>query len=295
MRRVVVGVGDCPESSEPDAEPESSLVFAVEEAARRSLPLEVVHAVDLETSGGLDDAEHRLAATVERALDRVPRGRSVARRLVVLEGPPADCLLSRVPSAAMVVVGTRGGGALRRGARGSVSAAVLHRSWAPVVVVPLGSPTVANRYLSSRVVVAVDGSPPSLAALQWGVAQAREWECELTPVVVSAVGGRVPAALASEHDLTGAVARAVRECGGQSLDVCPHFLTGAPAPALLSFVTPEDLLVTGSRGRGGAATLLLGGTSTALAEHARCPVAVVREGQVRREVHQRLRRFQVGA
>lgn len=302
MRHIVVGVAGT-------AVPEPAVCFAMEEAVRRRLPLEAVHAYDLPSMAdlvvdlalqhaprGRAAAESRLAAAVAAAREIVPGARTAQVRLSVAEGPPADCLVKRVPNAALIVVGARGGGPALRAARGSVSASVLHRSWAPVVVVPDTAPVVAHRFLSSRVVVALDGSPASLAALQWAVEQAREWGTELTPVVVSAMTGRVPAAFAEQaHDLVGAVSAAVRQAGGQSLQVRPHFLEGAAAPSLLSFVQPEDLLVTGSRGHGGVASLILGGTSTQLAELARCPVVVVREGQVRREVHQRIAHYQVGA
>jgi nucleotide-binding universal stress UspA family protein len=140
----------------------------------------------------------------------------------------------------------------------------------------------------SRVVAALDGSPASLSALSWAVAQAQEWGSVLVPVTVSTLSGHPPAALLERSsDLTAAVWAAVRDAGGQSLDVQPHFLEGGAPRALLSFVEPEDLLVTGSRGRGGAASLLLGSSSTFLAEHAVCPVVVIREGQARRETHQR--------
>ena len=53
-------------------------------------------------------------------------------------------------------------------------------------------------------------------------------------------------------------------------------LSGHTAHALLRFVHPGDLVVLGARGRGGFRSLLLGSTSTAVAEHARCPVVVIR-------------------
>jgi nucleotide-binding universal stress UspA family protein len=277
---------------------------AVEEAVRRRLPLDAVRCFELPSLGEWprvlpptdpeaqrQEAERVLAAALDAATDRVPGGRTVAARTHVLEGEPADCLLRLVPSAALLVLGTRGGGSLRRGLRGSVSAEVLHRSWAPVLLVPASAPRVEDRAWRSRVVVGLDGSPASSAALQWAVAQAQEWGSQLAPVVVSSHTGRPPAALAARSgDLAAAVRRAVRSAGGRPREVTPHFLVGSPARALLSLVEPEDLLVVGSHGRSGAASLLMGSTSTFVAEHAPCPVAVVREGQPRREKRKQVRR-----
>lgn len=296
MRSIIVGVRG-------DAELEPALDFALEEAVRRRLPLEAVSCYEVAAYGDWppvlspgrlrerrDEAENAVHAALARAVDRVPGGQTASARAHVMEGEPADCLLSLAPTAALLVVGTRGGNALRRGLRGSVSAEVLHRSWAPVALVPRTTPAVADRWVRSRVVVAVDGSPASLSALAWAVAQAHEWGSVLVPVTVSTVTGRPPAALLERTpDLTAAVWTVVREAGGQSLEVHPHFLEGSPPRALQGFVEPEDLLVTGSRGRTGATSLLMGSTSTFLAEQACCPVVVVREGQARRETHQRAR------
>lgn len=293
MRRVVVGLGLGPGA-------DVVLDLAVEEAVRRRLPLDVVRCYELPSYGDWPpvlplgqveerrkEAEQAVLAALTAARARVPGGSTVAARPRVLEGAPAGCLLGLAAGAALVVVGSRGGGALRRGLRGSVSAEVLHGSEAPVLVVPASAPRVQDRPWRSRVVVGLDGSAASSAALRWAVAQAHEWGSSLVPVVVSTHTGRAPAALVARGgDLRSAVREMVHGAGGRPDEAHPHFLEGAPAAALLSLVRPEDLLVVGSSGRAAVAGLLLGSTSTFVAEHAPCPVVVVREGQARRESHQ---------
>jgi nucleotide-binding universal stress UspA family protein len=59
--------------------------------------------------------------------------------------------------------------------------------------------------------------------------------------------------------------------------VVDHVVTeGSPARTLLDEARGADLLVVGSRGRGGFAGLLLGSVSQHCVHHAPCPVVVVR-------------------
>jgi nucleotide-binding universal stress UspA family protein len=135
-----------------------------------------------------------------------------------------------------------------------------------------------------RIVVGIDGSPASAAALDWAAHQA-----ELTGATVEAVttwkwptsyGMAVP--LPNDYNpaddagkvLEGAVA-AVRSAH-PGLTVTTVATEGPAAPALLEAATGATLLVIGTRGHGELAGMLLGSVSEYCVAHAKCPVVVVR-------------------
>ncbi|MBB4984829.1 universal stress protein [Streptomyces nymphaeiformis] len=137
----------------------------------------------------------------------------------------------------------------------------------------------------SHVVVGVDGSPASYAALRWAVRQARETGASLDVVGVHDVPGAtgwsappVDAAFDAEQ-ATKAVSEelgSVLPPRGEVPPVEQHVLRGDPAEVLIEASAGADLLVVGSRGRGGFASLLLGSVSQQRAVHASCPVVIVR-------------------
>ena len=115
-----------------------------------------------------------------------------------------------------------------------------------------------------RVIVAVDGSPQSAHALGWACRRA-----ETCGDTVRAEGQR-----RAEQLLREAVERVRGD--HPTVNVETAVIKGPPARVLVDMSADADLLVVGSRGRGGFSELLLGSVSQQCVHHARCPVTVVR-------------------
>src|SRR5690606_18568983 len=133
-------------------------------------------------------------------------------------------------------------------------------------------------------VVGVDGSDHSRMALQWAVTVGsaagvpvrvvQSWIHPRSAVVPVAA---VPVSESEMEEQTRqAITAVVAEMLGSSAAVTTDVLQGPPAAALLQTVTPDSVLVLGSRGRGGFRGLLLGSVSQECVEYATCPVVVVR-------------------
>jgi nucleotide-binding universal stress UspA family protein len=139
-----------------------------------------------------------------------------------------------------------------------------------------------------RVVVGVDGSPNSSEALRWAIAEAARRAARLvvvwtwtvpypvapyglvtTPLEREEYGGR------TRRRLQEMVDRAMAEARKQPplVELLP--VEGPAAITLVDVARQADLLVVGSRGRGGVRGLLLGSVSQQCVHHARCPVTVV--------------------
>lgn len=135
-----------------------------------------------------------------------------------------------------------------------------------------------------RIVVGVDGSPSSLAALRWALWQARLTQGSVTAVLAweyPAFSGWVPAE--PEGGFAGLMAQALADAVGEvvgegtSVPVRQEVMQAHPAKALLDAGKEADVLVVGNRGHTGLTEALLGSVSQQCVYHARCPVVVVRE------------------
>ncbi len=135
------------------------------------------------------------------------------------------------------------------------------------------------------VVVGVDGSPQSDAALEWAVRYAQEHR---RPLAVAHAAGSIarastlvdPAVTRQTLRLEGrrVVDRAlglVRELAPR-LEVHEHMPLSEPRQMLVEVSAQASLLVLGTRGRGTLAAFLLGSVSVGVASHATCPTVVVR-------------------
>ena len=145
--------------------------------------------------------------------------------------------------------------------------------------------------LSNIVLVGVDGSPESGAALKYSVAEANRRGARLRVVSTYfpeyAVHGRTRPLTASEPaievDVEAQTRRMVEEAlAGDALAPPVEIVVAAgPAAGVLIDKSGEvDVLVLGHRGRGGFASMLLGSVSMQCVLHAHCPVIVVRPTEV---------------
>lgn len=137
---VVVGIED-------DVAMDAPLAVAAAEAELRAVPLKLVHAWSIPATLGVDfGASVPFNALIEahdeilaRALDRVRSTHAtLASSTVLMQGAAAPALVEVARSAAVLVVGTHGRGAMAGLILGSVSHDVLLNMPCPVLVVPRG-------------------------------------------------------------------------------------------------------------------------------------------------------------
>ena len=137
------------------------------------------------------------------------------------------------------------------------------------------------------VVVGIDGSRESEAALRFAAEEAKLRGALLRIVCASepSASGNLGAAFAptpdefvhAEHHAEEVLRGALQQLKGEPLEVEAVAEEGGPAAILLEQAAGAELLVVGSRGLGTAKRLMLGSVSHDLAQHARCPVVIVRE------------------
>jgi len=146
--------------------------------------------------------------------------------------------------------------------------------------------------MAGRIVVGIDGSPESAAALRWAVEEAKLRHARVEavhvwnyiPMTTTADSGLVPMSwtesaemVDATHDAAArAAAQEVEDVVGAGHDVTISLVQGDASEALLETAKGADLLVVGNRGRGALKELLLGSTSGRVADHAPCPVVIVR-------------------
>ena len=271
-----------------------ALRFALTEAALRGARLRMVQSWSIPplTASGIgmipayDLLRHELAEAAEQALvaeleraGEAPTGVQVERRVV--QGDAAGALVEAAVDADLVVVGWRGHGGGAGAGVGSVSRACLHHAPGPVAVV--------HRMIEPerlRVVVGMDGSPGASAAFAWACDEARlrggtvhivcafhePWALASGAIASAEAVMELRSAMADDAE------RLIEEARASVLDdieVTGEGVLGPPAQALVASAG-DDLLVVGSRGRGGFKSLLLGSVSQHCASHAGGVVVVVR-------------------
>jgi nucleotide-binding universal stress UspA family protein len=137
--------------------------------------------------------------------------------------------------------------------------------------------------MTYRIVVGVDGSPHSAAALRWALDQAEKHSGEVTAVFSWQVPFlSFPGAFDREELETAAkafVIEAVSEAApSPRVPLRTLVAEGEATESLLTAAEGADLLVVGARGRSRFRGLRLGAVSLGVAGNATCPVVLVRQG-----------------
>ncbi|WP_433492739.1 universal stress protein [Nocardia grenadensis] len=282
---VVVGVDGTPDAH-------SAIRWAAAVAARRGRRLVLAYAMNSTPAKTwlvayqpmVDEAVRMLKTHGEQAL---ATGTQVAREAaprvqvdtLLSEHSPAKMLIELSESAYMVVLGSRRGGAVSH-LGSTILAVAAHGSGTIVAVRENG-----DEITSGPVVVGVDGSPVSDTAVAAAFAEAAERETDLVAVhtwsdltfteFASTGLIEIPA-----EDLQTAeqAVLAERLAGWQQrypeVTVHREVYPSTPAQHLREWSERAQLVVVGSRGRGGFRGLLLGSTSQSLIQHSACPVMI---------------------
>ncbi|MFQ1002375.1 universal stress protein [Modestobacter sp. SSW1-42] len=304
---VVVGVDGSPGSR-------AALVYALTAAARRGAALQVAATSSLEAAwtGGhpvgmptvptiREELETRVAELLDDvrrdpAVGAVPGAADVRTLVAVSVGPPAQRLVDASAGAELLVVGSRGRGAVRSALLGSVALHCVTHARCPVVVV---HPAPAGPRQGRTVVVGIDGSAASRAALLAGLAEAARlgtgvaavstfemvdhWIDLRAVAVPTADEVRRQVQAGAEEMVEQTVAEFRAQHDGQAPPARAVVAEGPPADVLVQWDTDAALLVVGSRGHGGLRGLMVGSVALACVMHGTGPVMVVHPTTTRTE------------
>jgi nucleotide-binding universal stress UspA family protein len=242
-----------------------ALRWAVRLADDSGTPVSAIHAFT-PSYAEVSPAQYQLLETsAARMMDvwcATARVAGSVDRLVVGGGPGA--ILSIAHPTDLVVVGTRGDYGLAHLHLGSVAHHLVHHTPVPLAIVPT---RVAGRSVS-RIVIGVDGSTGSGAAVTFGGSLAQALDAPVVAVHADEHGTEIP--------LEDHAREWVAPLRAQGLAVEVEIFTDvAPVTAMCRAVAadPDALAVVGTRGLGGFSGLRLGGVATHLAHT--CDVAVV--------------------
>ncbi|WP_042431517.1 universal stress protein [Streptacidiphilus anmyonensis] len=287
--RVVVGMDGTLESRHAAG-------WAMDEAACRKVAVELVHAYEYPPpllpfyDSATELGEDHLREVAREAMMRAVADTATSEPGVfvsgeVREGAPIEVLLDAAREACLLVVATRGTGALGELVVGSTGTALAGQAACPVVIVPspkeTGTPTAPG-----PVVVGVDGSPHGEAALRQAMEAASLHG--RTVVVVHAwhaVPGGLSATAAAQqrrfradevsHELLVSESLAGEGQRFPEVAVKTRVVRDHPVRALLDAARGASLIVVGARGTGGYSGLALGSVALGMLHHATCPVCVV--------------------
>ncbi|MGK8524901.1 universal stress protein [Nocardia asteroides] len=261
--------------------------WAAATAARQDAPLHLVHAIGVPLYavpliGSLMFDISSFRRVGESALEQ---GLSIARRLVAPSSgvdvqtfldltSPVAALAARSAAARLLVVGARGLDPVERVLLGSVGVGLIKHAGCPVAVIPAAAETTPpSSHLP--VLVGVDGSRCSARAVEIAFEEAASRNTGL--VAVTTRPDRDAASGEARERAERLLEESLADCAEKYPSVCLDrvIVAGRPEQRLLEAARHAQLVVLGSRGRGGITGAALGSVSQAVLQTSRTPVIVV--------------------
>ncbi|MGY2002690.1 universal stress protein [Blastococcus sp. SYSU DS1024] len=293
--RWVVGVDGSPGAR-------AALVWALGAAARAGAELELVSTFWADFSWmdpllvdtrRLDEIAEDTRARVhgfltevraDPAVAAVPGAAEVGVEVVAAAGAPAERLVARAADAQRLVVGSRGRGGVRSTLLGSVALHCVAHAPCPVVVVHPG----AVQH-PPRVVVGIDDSAMSRAALESAAEEARRTGAQLEIIAVyqpeaywsEVQAMALPPIAEAREQVRRRAEEVIAEVLGAGTPTRLRVEDGAPADVLIRVADGAALLVVGSHSRSRIAGTLLGSVALHCVVHAPCPVMIVHPQRAR--------------
>lgn len=283
---ILVGVDGSPESH-------AAVRWAAHEAALRGRPVTLTHVVApvivtwpieaplMNFYEWQEDNAARVLKEARETLDAalgdsppIPVHTEIRHDGVVTE------LTDMSATADVLVIGSRGLGPIGGAMLGSVSRSLLHHAHCSVVVTREGAVRRPDR--TRPVLLGIDGSPASEHATAYAFDEASRCGVDLVALHAWSDVAVFPILGMDWHqyEQQGHEILAERLAGWQErypdVRVQRRIVCDRPARWLIDESKGAQLVVVGSRGRGGIASMLLGSVSTAVAESALAPVAVIR-------------------
>ena len=273
---IVVGYDGSPPSHD-------ALRWATAAAVRTKAPLRIVEAFELvvysRPSPGQVVPLEALQTAREKGLSALAEGVRLQQPGLTVEtvlagGSAAQALLAEAEHARLVVLGSRGLGGWTGLLVGSVAVQVTTHAQCPVIVIPPDLRPHAHE--GPTVVVGVDGSKASARAIEFAFDQAEALRARVVAIHGASILQFDAEKVEAESRLL--VSESVAGAAADHPDVqwTTELASDSAARALVRRSESADLVVVGSRGRGGFTGLLLGSVSQSVLHHTQCPIAIVR-------------------
>jgi nucleotide-binding universal stress UspA family protein len=232
------------------------------------------------TSMGDDNAAHIDAQEILAKAKAIANEQGVEAQTLIVTGDPSSVFVELSRNYNLIIIGNRGKGGLAERLLGTTSSSLPAYAHCPIIVVPYTDDDGHAIHLNNtitKVAVGTDASPWGLKALEMAADLAAANDAELD--VIEAVPG-----LQGVGDEEGVYESYMEDLeqmltpmrhAHPDLNVTKTIVPESSVSALTNASRDHDLVVVGSRGKGGFTGLLVGSTSQGLLQHAAGPVFVV--------------------